>query len=182
MIEIKNLSKTFDTAGGRVEALKNINLTIDDGDIYGIIGMSGAGKSTLVRCINMLERPSEGTVLIDGKDMGALSPGQAADRAAEYYHDLSGLQPAHAEKLPAQCLLSHGIVRGTQGRSKRESHESVESGGSSPEGQGLSGSAFRRTATAGSHCPGVSHQPQGPALRRGDLGLAIPTPPMRYWS
>ena len=76
MIEIKNLSKTFDTAGGRVEALKNINLTIDDGDIYGIIGMSGAGKSTLVRCINMLERPSEGTVLIDGKDMGALSPGQ----------------------------------------------------------------------------------------------------------
>ena len=76
MIEIKTLSKTFDTAGGRVEALKNINLTIDDGDIYGIIGMSGAGKSTLVRCINMLERPSEGTVLIDGKDMGALSPGQ----------------------------------------------------------------------------------------------------------
>ena len=76
MIEIKNLSKTFDTAGGRVEALKNINLTIDDGDIYGIIGMSGAGKSTLVRCINKLERPSEGTVLIDGKDMGALSPGQ----------------------------------------------------------------------------------------------------------
>ena len=76
MIEIKNLSKTFDTAGGRVEALKNINLTIDDGDIYGIIGMSGAGKSTLVRCINMLERPSQGTVLIDGKDMGALSPGQ----------------------------------------------------------------------------------------------------------
>ena len=76
MIEIKNLSKTFDTAGGRVEALKNINLTIDDGDIYGIIGMSGAGKSTLVRCINMLERPSEGTVLIEGKDMGALSPGQ----------------------------------------------------------------------------------------------------------
>ena len=76
MIEIKNLSKTFDTAGGRVEALKNINLKIDDGDIYGIIGMSGAGKSTLVRCINMLERPSEGTVLIDGKDMGALSPGQ----------------------------------------------------------------------------------------------------------
>ena len=76
MIEIKNLSKTFDPAGGGVEALKNINLTIDDGDIYGIIGMSGAGKSTLVRCINMLERPSEGTVLIDGKDMGALSPGQ----------------------------------------------------------------------------------------------------------
>ena len=73
MIEIKNLSKTFKTADSTVEALKNIDLTVEDGDIYGIIGMSGAGKSTLVRCINMLERPTEGTVLIDGRDMSALS-------------------------------------------------------------------------------------------------------------
>lgn len=57
MIEIKNLSKVFQTSDGKVDALKNISLTIEDGDIYGIIGMSGAGKSTLVRCINMLERP-----------------------------------------------------------------------------------------------------------------------------
>ena len=73
MIEIKNLSKEFETADGKVEALKHVNLTIQDGDIYGIIGMSGAGKSTLVRCINMLERPTEGTVVIDGCDMGSLS-------------------------------------------------------------------------------------------------------------
>lgn len=73
MIEIKNLTKTFVTADGNVEALSNINLTVSDGDIYGIIGMSGAGKSTLVRCINMLERPTEGHVIIDGIDMGALS-------------------------------------------------------------------------------------------------------------
>ena len=73
MIEIKNLSKTFPTVDGDVEALKNIDITIADGDIYGIIGMSGAGKSTLVRCINMLERPTEGSVVIDGVDMGLLS-------------------------------------------------------------------------------------------------------------
>lgn len=73
MIELKNLSKSFETADGTVNALKNVNLTINDGDIYGIIGMSGAGKSTLVRCINMLERPTEGSVLIDGRDIGALS-------------------------------------------------------------------------------------------------------------
>ena len=72
MIEIRNLSKEFQTADGTVEALKDVNLTIQDGDIYGIIGMSGAGKSTLVRCINMLERPTEGQVLIDGEDIGAL--------------------------------------------------------------------------------------------------------------
>lgn len=73
MIEIKNVSKTFQTADGSVAALKNVSLTIPDGDIFGIIGMSGAGKSTLVRCINMLERPSEGSVEIDGCDLGSLS-------------------------------------------------------------------------------------------------------------
>ena len=73
MIEIKNLSKSFPTADGTVCALSNVSLKIEDGDIYGIIGMSGAGKSTLVRCINMLERPTEGSVVIDGCDIGALS-------------------------------------------------------------------------------------------------------------
>ena len=74
MIEIKHLSKTFHGADNAVDALKDVNLTIADGDIFGIIGMSGAGKSTLVRCINMLERPTEGTVIIDGQNIGELSP------------------------------------------------------------------------------------------------------------
>ena len=73
MIELRNLSKSFRTADGPVEALKHINLTVNDGDIYGIIGMSGAGKSTLVRCINMLERPSEGAVILDGQNLSELS-------------------------------------------------------------------------------------------------------------
>ena len=74
MIELHNISKTFEGAGGKVDALHNINLTIEDGDIYGIIGMSGAGKSTLVRCINMLERPTGGEVIIGGENIGELSP------------------------------------------------------------------------------------------------------------
>ena len=69
MIELRNLSKTFHTAHGDIFALKNIDLTIRDGEIFGIIGLSGAGKSTLVRCINLLERPTEGEVLIDGQDI-----------------------------------------------------------------------------------------------------------------
>ena len=73
MIEIKNISKKFNTADGIVEALKDVSLSIPDGDIFGIIGMSGAGKSTLVRCINMLERPDSGTIEIDGCDLGKLS-------------------------------------------------------------------------------------------------------------
>ena len=74
MIEIKNLSKSFATTDGVVDALHDVSLTIRDGDIYGIIGMSGAGKSTLVRCINMLERPTEGCVVINGEDIGELKP------------------------------------------------------------------------------------------------------------
>ena len=80
MIEIQHLTKTFTTAGGTTEALKDVSLTIPDGEIYGIIGMSGAGKSTLVRSINMLERPTSGKIVIDGRDMAALS--EAELRAA----------------------------------------------------------------------------------------------------
>ena len=73
MIELKKLSKVFESASGSVEALRDVDLTINDGEIFGIIGLSGAGKSTLVRCINLLERPSSGQVIIDGRDMTALS-------------------------------------------------------------------------------------------------------------
>ena len=73
MIEIKDLSKTYPSASGGITALKDINITINNGEIFGIIGLSGAGKSTLVRCINFLERPTTGSVIVDGKDLGSLS-------------------------------------------------------------------------------------------------------------
>ena len=72
LIQLKHLTKTFKGKTQTVEALKDINLDINKGDIYGIIGMSGAGKSTLVRCINFLERPTSGQVIIDGKDLAKL--------------------------------------------------------------------------------------------------------------
>ncbi len=72
-IQIEHLSKTYKGKDDSVHALNDINLTIEKGEIYGIIGLSGAGKSTLVRCINLLERPCEGKILIDGKNMPELS-------------------------------------------------------------------------------------------------------------
>mgnify|MGYP004466645511 FL=1 len=72
MIELKHLGKTYSSASGSVEALKDISLTISDGEIFGIIGLSGAGKSTLVRCINLLERPTSGEVWVDGQNLTAL--------------------------------------------------------------------------------------------------------------
>ncbi|MBQ9360719.1 MAG: ATP-binding cassette domain-containing protein [Lachnospiraceae bacterium] len=69
MIKLENVSKTFTSGSGEVEAVRNIDLEIEKGDIFGIIGLSGAGKSTLVRCLNLLERPTEGRVYVNGKDM-----------------------------------------------------------------------------------------------------------------
>ena len=74
MIELRDVSKTFQTADGVLQALSGVSLTIQDGDIFGIVGMSGAGKSTLVRCINLLERPSGGQVLVEGLIDGAQGP------------------------------------------------------------------------------------------------------------
>ncbi len=72
-IQVNHLCKTFTQKEGCVEALQDISLQIEAGDIYGIIGMSGAGKSTLVRCLNYLERPTEGEVIIDGRNLAELS-------------------------------------------------------------------------------------------------------------
>lgn len=72
MIELKNISKSFETAAGTVRALDDVSLTIETGEVFGIIGESGAGKSTLVRCINLLEQPTSGSVAIDGRDVTSL--------------------------------------------------------------------------------------------------------------
>lgn len=82
-IEVRHLSKTFEQKGIVVEALKDINLNIEAGDIYGIIGMSGAGKSTLVRCLNYLEKPTDGQVIIAGQDLGALSEKELRKQRSE---------------------------------------------------------------------------------------------------
>ena len=130
MIEIKHLSKTFQMKDGAVNALSDINLTIPDGSIYGIIGMSGAGKSTLVRCINLLERPTEGSVVIDGTAMETLSPAALRERRREitmifqqfnllmqrsclknicFPMELAGVKKADAEKRAKELLEMVGL-------------------------------------------------------------------------
>ena len=130
MIEIRHLSKTFRSPEGEVEALKDVSLTIESGDIFGIIGMSGAGKSTLVRCINMLERPSEGTIVIDGVDIGALNKKELREKRREitmifqgfnllmqknclknvcFPLELAGEKPAAAKKRALELLEIVGL-------------------------------------------------------------------------
>ena len=100
LIEIKNLCKTFGSGDNAVHALEDVSLNIEAGEIFGIIGLSGAGKSTLVRCINLLERPTSGTVTVDGADMCSLSERELNKRAQELL-DMVGLGD-RAEAFPAQ--------------------------------------------------------------------------------
>lgn len=131
MIEIKNLSKQFNTSSGSVSALNDVSLSISDGDIFGIIGMSGAGKSTLVRCINMLERPTSGTIEIDGTDICSLSKSELRKIRREitmifqgfnllmqrnclknvcFPLELAGMKKADAEKRAMELLETVGLA------------------------------------------------------------------------
>ena len=74
MIEVKHLTKIYKTPSQEILALDDVSLQVEDGEIFGIIGLSGAGKSTLIRCINMLEKPTSGTVTINGVEITALEP------------------------------------------------------------------------------------------------------------
>ena len=120
MIEIQHLSKTFQTAEGNVDALRDISLSIPDGDIFGIIGMSGAGKSTLVRCINMLERPTEGTVLVGGVDMASLDDKALREKRREITMIFQGFNLLMQKTcLDNVCFpLKLAGVRGTKARER----------------------------------------------------------------
>ena len=130
MIRLDHISKRFEVADGIVEALHDVTLDIQNGDIYGIIGMSGAGKSTLVRCINMLERPTEGDVIIDGVSMGGLSAKELREKRRDitmifqgfnllmqrtclknvcFPMEISGIKKADAEKRAKELLELVGL-------------------------------------------------------------------------
>ena len=83
LIELQNVCKEFTQDDLKIQALSNINLQIEQNDIYGIIGMSGAGKSTLVRCLNYLEKPTSGTVIVDGEKLGSLSEAQLREKRSQ---------------------------------------------------------------------------------------------------
>ena len=144
MIEIKNLSKTYETADGIVTALKDVSLTVEDGDIYGIIGMSGAGKSTLVRCINLLEKPTEGSVIVNGCELGTLTEAQLRKERQEitmifqgfnllmqrtclknvcFTLELTGMKKAEAETRALELLDTVGL------KDKANSYPAQLSGG-----------------------------------------------------
>ena len=152
MIEIKNLSKTFFTADGTVEALKNVSLSIDDGDIFGIIGMSGAGKSTLVRCINMLEKPTEGSVFVDGSEMNELSEAQLREKRRSISMVFQGFNLLMQRTCLANVCLPLELERVPKAEAKKRAEELLETVGLGSKAMSypsqLSGGQQQRVAIA----------------------------------
>ena len=144
IIQIKHLTKTFGEGGSAFNALDDINLEVRQGEIFGIIGLSGAGKSTLVRCINLLERPTSGEVIVDGRHMTELSPKELREARRNvtmifqsfnllmqrtclqnvcFPMTISGVSKANAEKRAMELLDLVGL------KSKADSYPSQLSGG-----------------------------------------------------
>ena len=121
MIRLENVSKTFTDSNKEVHAVNNVSLTINDGDIFGIIGFSGAGKSTLVRCINLLEKPTDGKVFVDDAEITALS-GKELRKARKKI----GMIFQHFNLMPSRTIFGNVAypLRGS-GLSKEEIREKV---------------------------------------------------------
>ena len=130
IIRVRDMCKTFTTDEGTVTAADHISFEIEKGDIYGIIGLSGAGKSTLVRCLNMLERPDSGSVVVDGKEMTALSFRKLREERKgmgmifQHFNllmqrtvldnvcfplEIAGMSKAEARKKAMECLETVGL-------------------------------------------------------------------------
>lgn len=121
MIRLENVSKTFTDSNKEVHAVNNVSLTINDGDIFGIIGFSGAGKSTLVRCINLLEKPTDGKVFVDDAEITVLS-GKELRKARKKI----GMIFQHFNLMPSRTIFGNVAypLRGS-GLSKEEIREKV---------------------------------------------------------
>ena len=165
MIELKDLCKSFPTEEGMFTALDHVDITIRDGDIYGIIGMSGAGKSTLVRCINLLERPSSGTVLIDGDDMTALSPKALREKR----RSISMIFQQFNLLMQRTCLKNICFPMEIAGvpadQAKKRAMELLEIVGLPDKADAYPSQLSGGTEAAHRHRPGSGQRPQGTAVR-----------------
>ena len=121
MIELKHVTKTFSSSGSSVHAVKDVSLSIADGEVFGIIGFSGAGKSTLVRCINLLERPESGEVLIDGTDLTMLP-----EKELREFRKKIGMIFQHFNLMPSRTVYNNiGFALRHSGLSKEEKDKKI---------------------------------------------------------
>ena len=182
LIEIQHLTKVFGTGADRVTALEDVSLRVEDGDIFGIIGMSGAGKSTLLRCLSMLEKPTSGQIVLDGSDLAAMNGAQLrAERRKmgvvfQGYNLLMQKTVAENVAFPLKLEAAGGHRPGSGHKARdfivRRTHQRA----GPSDHQGHAGAAGGHQPQAGRHHP--HHHPRtqrGPAhLRPGSRHLRRP--------
>lgn len=122
MIEIKNVSKVFTTKTGKVEALKPTSIKVERGEVFGIIGYSGAGKSTLIRCVNLLDKPTTGSVIVNGQDLTSLSQKELAQARRKIGMIFQGFHLVKTVNVYENIALPLRLA----GVSKREIEKRVE--------------------------------------------------------
>ena len=164
MITLKNVSKTYGSGDKAVVALKDASLTVPQGAITGVIGLSGAGKSTLIRCVNLLERPTAGSVVVDGQELTELD--ESALRSAR--HQI-GMIFQHFNLLSSRTVFANvALPLELAGISKDEIKKARRAiaGADRPGRQGrpVSCPAVRRPETACGHRPCAGQPPQGAAV------------------
>ncbi|MCH4032990.1 MAG: ATP-binding cassette domain-containing protein [Lachnospiraceae bacterium] len=152
IIEVRNLSKTFVTKDATVQALKEINFEVEEGDIYGIIGMSGAGKSTLVRCLNYLEVPTQGTVIVEGHDLSKLSGAELRSLRSSIGMIFQGFNLLMQSKVIDNVMFPLLIHKVTKAEAKKKAEQLLDTVGLSDKAQAypaqLSGGQRQRVAIA----------------------------------
>ena len=154
-IEIKNLTKRFEVKGHTITALNSIDLSVEKGDIFGIIGISGAGKSTLVRSINYLEKPTEGQVLIDGTDLSTLSDKELRKKRAEIGMIFQNFNLLEQKNVIDNVCFPLEIVGIKKSDAKVRACR---------KGEGLSFTAFGRTEAEGGNSKGSCHKTEDTAV------------------
>ena len=153
MIELRHIVKDFGTGDAAVHALRDISLTVEDGEIFGIIGLSGAGKSTLVRCINLLERPTSGSVIVDGRDLTSMTDRELRTARKSISMIFQSFNLLMQRSVLANVCFPMELAGIKKEDARRRAMEP----------------AFRRTEAARSHSPRARQRPEGPAVRRGHL-------------
>ena len=152
-IAIRHLSKTFEQKGNSVEALRDISLDIEEGDIYGIIGMSGAGKSTLVRCLNYLERPTSGEVIIGGRDLGTLTEKELREQRSDIAMIFQHFNLLMQKSVLDNVCFPMQIAKKKKDEAKKRALELLETVGLADKADAypaqLSGGQKQRVAIAG---------------------------------
>ena len=170
-IAIRHLSKTFEQKGNSVEALRDISLDIEEGDIYGIIGMSGAGKSTLVRCLNYLERPTGGEVIIGGRDLGTLTEKELREQRSDIAMIFQHFNLLMQKSVLDNVCFPMQIAKKKKDEAKKRALEPARDCRTCRQGGRLSGTAFRRTEAESGDRQSSCDGSEDSALRRGNQCL-----------